>query len=102
MAKKKNTKTLVSEKIENAKPKVENSEIMASTENIIIAEKEEAGTEKTVACRNLLNVRKFPSLNAQIVRTICNGDKVKVYEEVEDWSRISEEQSEYVMTQYLK
>lgn len=57
-----------------------------------------AGETKTIT--RLLNVRKTPSLNADVVRILQPGDTVKVYETLGEWSQIGENQ--FVMTEFLK
>lgn len=55
--------------------------------------------KKTVKVK--LNVRKFPKKGDNIVRVLEANETVTVYEEIEEWSRISDTQSEYVMTEFL-
>ena len=53
---------------------------------------------RTVVCNWLLNVRKKP--NGEVVKTIPNGTKVEVVEELDKWCKLID--GNYVMTEFLK
>ena len=54
--------------------------------------------EKVVDVNYLLNVRETP--NGKILRTIKNGEKVEVIEDLGEWSRLVD--GSYVMSKFLK
>ena len=54
--------------------------------------------EKIVNVQQLLNVRETP--NGKILRTIKNGDKVEVIEDLGEWSKLVD--GSYVMSKFLK
>lgn len=54
--------------------------------------------EKVVDVNYLLNVRETP--NGKILRTIKNGEKVEVIEDLGEWSKLAD--GSYVMSKFLK
>lgn len=54
--------------------------------------------EKVVDVNYLLNVRETP--NGKILRTIKNGEKVEVIEDLGEWSKLTD--GSYVMSKFLK
>lgn len=54
--------------------------------------------EKVVDVNYLLNVRETP--NGKILRTIKNGEKVEVIEDLGEWSKLVD--GSYVMSKFLK
>lgn len=53
---------------------------------------------RTVKCNYMLNVRKSP--NGEILRTIQNGTKVEVVEELDHWCKLVD--GTYVMKRFLE
>jgi hypothetical protein len=53
---------------------------------------------RTVKCNYMLNVRKSP--NGEILRTIPNGTKVEVVEELDHWCKLVD--GTYVMKRFLE
>lgn len=53
---------------------------------------------RTVKCNYMLNVRKSP--NGEILRTIMNGTKVEVVEELDHWCKLVD--GTYVMKRFLE
>lgn len=66
-------------------------EVMAETDAIEskLELKEFSVKEGTVCNCTSLNIRKEPSLNAEILMFIRHGEKVKVLDEVDDWYKLS-------------
>ena len=65
----------------------------------LILDKEEPLNQKVINTY-LLNVREAPSTKAKIKNEIKEGERVRVFEEVGDWTKIGD--NEWVMTKYLK
>ncbi len=60
------------------------------------------GANAAHVATDLLNVRSQPSLGGMIIQRLHRGQRVYVYEECEDWSRIDETKSLWVCRKYLE
>lgn len=57
---------------------------------------ETVAVEKTATCN--VNIRKEPSLSAEILRVLMKDEKIVVLESQGEWSKV---QQGYIMSQYL-
>lgn len=86
---------------EDAKVEKPEVEVVAET----LEAEEPAVTEPkigTVVCSNLLNIRKEPSLSAEIVGTLQNGQEVVICDEEGDFYKIGNPDSnEFCMKKFI-